>query len=101
LRFGPLSAALGGAGLPPSVIAHERPDGRGRSTEGISMTTDRDIPASSPRTPHLRPATSSLSLELHGYRPSRTSPTTRPLPEPNAVGGAVADIFDALIATAA
>src|ERR1700689_4244824 len=38
-------------------------------------------------------------LELYGYRPSGDEPDLRPLPEPDAIGGAVADIFDALIAT--
>ena len=38
-------------------------------------------------------------LELYGYRPSGDEPDLRPLPEPDAIGGAVADIFDALVAT--
>jgi hypothetical protein len=38
-------------------------------------------------------------LQLYGYRPSRDEPDTRPLPEGIAVGGAVADIFDALVST--
>jgi SLOG family YspA-like protein len=40
-------------------------------------------------------------LQLYGYRPSRDEPDTRPLPETAAIVGAVADIFDALIATLA
>ena len=38
-------------------------------------------------------------LKLYGYRPSGDEPDLRPLPEPDAIGGAVADIFDALVAT--
>ncbi|NTJ63198.1 DUF2493 domain-containing protein [Agrobacterium rhizogenes] len=38
-------------------------------------------------------------LQLHGYRPFVDEPDQRPLPDGNAIAGAVADIFDALIAT--
>jgi hypothetical protein len=38
-------------------------------------------------------------LQLHGYRPFQDEPDPRPLPEARLVAGAVADIFDALIAT--
>jgi hypothetical protein len=38
-------------------------------------------------------------LQLYGHRPFQDEPDRRPLPEGNAIGGAVADIFDALIAT--
>ncbi len=38
-------------------------------------------------------------LRLHGWRPGEDEPDPRPLPEPAMIGGAVADIFDALIAT--
>jgi len=38
-------------------------------------------------------------LQLYGYRPFEDEPDPRPLPEGNSVAGAVADIFDALIAT--
>ena len=38
-------------------------------------------------------------LQLYGYRPFHDEPDPRPLPEGNRVAGAVADIFDALIAT--
>jgi hypothetical protein len=40
-------------------------------------------------------------LELYGYRPSADEPDPRPLPEDRVVAVAVADIFDALIATLA
>jgi hypothetical protein len=39
------------------------------------------------------------TLQLHGYRPFQDEPDPRPLPEPSTIGGAVADMFDALIAT--
>ena len=38
-------------------------------------------------------------LQLYGYRPFADEPDQRPLPEGNRVTGAIADIFDALIAT--
>ncbi len=38
-------------------------------------------------------------LQLYGYRPFQDEPDPRPLPEGNIVAGAIADIFDALIAT--
>src|SRR6185436_15890276 len=38
-------------------------------------------------------------LQLHGYRPFQDEPDPRPLPEGRHVAAAVADIFDALIAT--
>jgi len=40
-------------------------------------------------------------LQLYGYRPFADEPDQRPLPDGNAVAGAVADIFDALTATLA
>ena len=38
-------------------------------------------------------------LQLYGYRPFADEPDPRPLPEGDRVAGAIADIFDALIAT--
>ena len=38
-------------------------------------------------------------LQLQGYRPFDDEPDPRPLPEGRAIAGAVADIFDALVAT--
>jgi hypothetical protein len=63
------------------------------------MTTHRHNPdfepvhASSP-TAHLL-----TELQLYGHRPFQDEPDHRPLPEPQLISGAVADIFDALIAT--
>lgn len=53
--------------------------------------------------PHAASSTAELltELELHGYRPSSDEPDTRPLPDDNAMRGALADIFDALVSTLA
>jgi hypothetical protein len=40
-----------------------------------------------------------VELQLYGYRPFTDEPDQRPLPDGNEVAGAVADIFDALVAT--
>ena len=62
------------------------------------MTTDRedaDYSAPDPSgTDHVLG-----TLQLHGYRPFHDEPDPRPLPEPRVIGGAVADMFDALIVT--
>jgi hypothetical protein len=63
------------------------------------MTTDRDISGFEP--PHAFSPTGHIltELQLYGHHPFQGEPDPRPSPESNAVGGAVADIFDALIAT--
>ncbi|MDE2075335.1 MAG: DUF2493 domain-containing protein [Alphaproteobacteria bacterium] len=62
------------------------------------MTTDHDTdfepPHSSSPTAHVL-----TELQLYGYRPFTDEPDPRPLPEGDAIAGAVADIFDALIST--
>ena len=62
------------------------------------MTTDHDD-ASEPH--HSSSPTDQVlhELQLYGYRPFQDEPDPRPLPEARVIGGAVADIFDALIAT--
>ena len=57
-------------------------------------TTDFEPPHASSPTDRVL-----TELKLYGYRPSGDEPDLRPLPEPDAIGGAVADIFDALVAT--
>ncbi|MFG1191217.1 DUF2493 domain-containing protein [Xanthobacter flavus] len=59
------------------------------------MSTQHDEPrhASSP-TDHLL-----QELQLYGYRPLNDELDPRPLPETDRITGAIADIFDALIAT--
>jgi hypothetical protein len=61
--------------------------------------TDRFSPDHEPR--HAASATASLltELQLYGHRPFQDEPDTRPLPDASQVGTALADIFDALVAT--
>ncbi len=63
------------------------------------MTTDHDDTEFEP--PHRSSPTDHVlnELQLYGYRPFQDEPDPRPLPEGNAVAGAVADIFDALVST--
>lgn len=51
--------------------------------------------------PHAASATDHVlsELQLFGYRPFDDEPDPRPLPEGKMIAGAVADIFDALVAT--
>ena len=63
------------------------------------MATDRDEHDFEPRhtsssTEHVLP-----ELQLYGHRAFQDEADPRPLPEAEAIGGAVADIFDALVAT--
>ena len=62
------------------------------------MTTDHD---DIEREPHAASPTDTVltELQLHGYRPFQDEPDPRPLPEARIVAGAVADIFDAFVAT--
>ena len=63
------------------------------------MTSDRDD------NEFEQPNTSSptdlvlTELQLYGHRPFQDEPDARPLPEARAIAGAVADIFDAVVAT--
>jgi hypothetical protein len=62
------------------------------------MTDHDDIEFESPHT--SSPTDHIVSeLQLFGYRPFDDEPDPRPLPEGKAIAGAVADIFDALVAT--
>ena len=63
------------------------------------MTTDHDDTAYEP--PHTSSPTDHVlaELQLYGYRPFQDEPDPRPLPEAQAVAAAVADIFDALVAS--
>jgi hypothetical protein len=63
------------------------------------MTIERDTAGFEP--PHSSSPTGSLldELQLYGYRPFQDEPDPRPLPEARTVAGAVADIFDAFVAT--
>jgi len=63
------------------------------------MATDRDNPDFEPT--HASSPTNYLltELQLYGHRPFQDEADPRPLPEQRLIGGAVADIFDALVAT--
>src|SRR3984893_12447143 len=63
------------------------------------MTTDHDDTDFEP--PHSSSPTDHVlnELQLYGYRPFHDEPDQRPLPEGDAVAGAIADIFDALVST--
>src|SRR5713101_2449511 len=63
------------------------------------MPTDRDDTDFEP--PHTSSPTDQVltELQLYGHRPFQDEPDPRPLPEADTIGGAVADIFDALIST--
>src|SRR5271166_1523190 len=63
------------------------------------MTTEHDDAGYEP--PHCSSPTERVlaELQLYGYRPFQGEPDPRPLPEGRVVAGAVADIFDALVAT--
>src|SRR5262252_8635554 len=63
------------------------------------MATDRDDTDFDPPRPSSSAEHVLTELQLYGHRPFQDEPDPRPLPEANAIGGAVADIFDALIAT--
>ena len=81
------------------VIALKAAMGAADPTRDTTMATNRDdydfeeAHASSP-TGHVL-----TELQLYGHRPFQDEPDPRPLPEAEAIGGAVADIFDALVAT--
>lgn len=62
------------------------------------MTTDHDDTAFEPR--RASPIDHVLNeLQLYGHRPYDDEPDPRPLPEAKIVAGAIADIFDAFVAT--
>ena len=63
------------------------------------MTTENDDTGYEP--PHAASPTDHIltELQIYGYRPGQDEPDPRPLPEARLITGAVADIFDALVAT--
>lgn len=69
--------------------------------KGDTMTTDHDLPDDEPE--HAQSSTAYLLQEmaLYGYRPFSDEPDPRPLPEARQVAGAMADVFDAMVATMA
>ena len=63
------------------------------------MTTDHDDTEFEP--PHAASPTDHVlgELQLYGHRPFYDEPDPRPLPEGKTIAGAIADIFDAFVAT--
>ena len=63
------------------------------------MATENDDAGYEP--PHASSPTAHVltELQMYGYRPFGGEPDPRPLPEADAAAGAIADIFDAFIAT--
>jgi hypothetical protein len=58
------------------------------------LTDDAELTLAACPTAHLLD-----ELSLYGYRPIGDEPDPRPLPEPGKLQGALADVFDALVAT--
>ena len=81
------------------VIATKAAMGAADPAKGLAMTTDHDDTEFEP--PHSSSPTDHVlnELQLYGFRPFHDEPDPRPLPEADAVAGAVADIFDALVST--
>jgi hypothetical protein len=79
------------------VIATKAAMGAADSGRGPHPMTDHD----DIEQPHASSATDLVlnELQLFGYRPLDDQPDPRPLPEGKMVAVAVADIFDALVAT--
>ena len=73
--------------------------GAASPTRDITMATDRDDQDFEQL--HAATATDHVltELQLYGHRPFQDEADPRPPPEAEAIGGAVADIFDALVAT--
>jgi YspA, cpYpsA-related SLOG family len=81
------------------VIAAKAAIGAAKPRRDITMATDRDDTELD--SPHTSSATEFVltELQLYGHRPFQDEPDPRPLPEANVIAVAVADIFDALVAT--
>jgi hypothetical protein len=70
----------------------------------VNREGSRAVPHEEDDTLDPHPTTSPMDhvlteLQLFGFRPFQDEPDPRPLPQGNAVAGAIADIFDALVAT--
>ncbi len=61
------------------------------------MTTEQDDTDFEPRHSSSNTDRVLSELQLYGYRPLEDEPDPRPLPESEAITGAVADIFDAVV----
>jgi SLOG family YspA-like protein len=78
------------------VIATKAAMGAAEPAKDLPMTDHDDI-----EPPHAASPTDLVlgELQLFGYRPFDDQPDPRPLPEGKMIAGAIADIFDALVAT--
>ena len=63
------------------------------------MTTEHTPPAIEEEAELSATAVLLQEMTLYGYRPYSDEPDQRPLPEPRLAAGAVADMFDAMVAT--
>src|SRR5882757_11376583 len=63
------------------------------------MTTDHDDTEFEPRHHSSQIDHVLNELQLYGHRPFHDEPDPRPLPEGKVIAGAIADIFDAVVAT--
>jgi YspA, cpYpsA-related SLOG family len=97
----PLSLTLGGAApvRSPSGDRRKAAMDAASPTRSIIMATNHDDTDLEPV--HASSSTDHVlaELQLYGHRPFQDEPDPRSLPAADAVGGAVADIFDALVAT--
>jgi hypothetical protein len=82
---------------PPPFAAKKAAMGAVDPTKEGTMTTEHDDTGFEP--PHTSSPTDHVlaELQLYGYRPFQDEPDPRLLPEAQAISGAVADIFDALV----
>ncbi|MBN9505388.1 MAG: DUF2493 domain-containing protein [Altererythrobacter sp.] len=62
------------------------------------MTDNDDIPADEPEHAESSMVQLIQEMQLYGYRPFEDEPDQRPLPEARLVDGAVADMFDGIVA---
>jgi hypothetical protein len=84
---------------PGRVTATKAAMGAAEHHEDRAMTTDRSPDSTEPT--HTSSATAHLldELQLHGFRPFEDEPDPRPLPDPNRLNGAMAEMFDAIVST--
>jgi hypothetical protein len=97
LRFG--RCAVQARAARRQGIATKAAMGAADPKEDFTMASDHDDTDFEPT--HTSSPTEDIlaELQLYGHRPFQDEPDPRPLPEVNVIGGAVADIFDALVAT--
>jgi YspA, cpYpsA-related SLOG family len=82
------------------VIATKAATGAADPTKGpLAMPSDHDDTEFEP--PHATSPTDQVlnELQLFGHRPFQDEPDPRPLPEGKIIAGAIADVFDAFVAT--